>query len=345
MGKVKRVAIMLGLFLMACNEGMSNPETRANPQVVKQPSSDDVSSVVVAKIFGSGSPTVSLDVPSENLTYSGTTNYDPGSGDGFTSACFLYPSWWQSNVLKTVELIQWKAVFPRSGESPLTVSSSDPCINATRYNGSTIDKAKAIFLKFRVVTVATVSSMSVTLSGPSFIATEGDNSWEASVANGPSGATYSYEWSYSTNSGSSWTGICSSDASCTRSISLTTSSFLIRVSVTATTGQGTTTSSAQRAVSIVTLAEPSSLNLSVTGPTTVGPYFYCSNWQALVQGGAGGYQYEWSGILSGQGAEISGTVYSSGDLQIDVTDAQGSRVSMILQIVYDPYLQDTHWCE
>lgn len=85
--------------------------------------------------------------------------------------------------------------------------------------------------------------------------------------------------------------------------------------------------------------------VSIQGPYTVGPYFYCVNYQALVQGGEAPFQYIWSGLLSGQTQEVSGTISTTGNLVVDVYDGRGSHAQSLIQVVYDPNLQEIHYCD
>lgn len=52
-----------------------------------------------------------------------------------------------------------------------------------------------------------------------------------------------------------------------------------------------------------------------------------STWTAEATGGTPPYSYSWSGLLSGSGSSISGTLWSSGDLYLQVTDAAGTQVT------------------
>ncbi len=42
-------------------------------------------------------------------------------------------------------------------------------------------------------------------------------------------------------------------------------------------------------------------------------------WYARPKGGSGGYSYEWSGVLSGTESSVTGQVWSSGWLNLEVT--------------------------
>ena len=66
------------------------------------------------------------------------------------------------------------------------------------------------------------------------------------------------------------------------------------------------------------------LNASIAGPSEVPAGEYCT-WYANVTGGGPQYQYQWSGVLSGTGPEVSGTLYSSGTLNLTVTDDVGQQ--------------------
>lgn len=60
------------------------------------------------------------------------------------------------------------------------------------------------------------------------------------------------------------------------------------------------------------------LTVDIVGPTQVRAWEFCT-WQAVASGGAGGYTYQWSGVLSGTGSSVSGNVSSSGTLAVVVT--------------------------
>ena len=62
------------------------------------------------------------------------------------------------------------------------------------------------------------------------------------------------------------------------------------------------------------------LDVQIAGPTYVQPWFPCE-WFAQASGGGGGYSYQRSGVLSGSGSSISGSLSNSGTLRVSVTDA------------------------
>jgi hypothetical protein len=65
---------------------------------------------------------------------------------------------------------------------------------------------------------------------------------------------------------------------------------------------------------------PPPLDASILGPSQVQAGQYCT-WWASVSGGQSPYSYQWSGKLSGTGSQVSGRLYSSGWLDLTVTDA------------------------
>jgi len=63
---------------------------------------------------------------------------------------------------------------------------------------------------------------------------------------------------------------------------------------------------------------PGPLSVSISGPSSVQPGGFCT-WFASVSNIEGTItSYQWSGVLSGSGSQISGSVWSSGTLSLDV---------------------------
>jgi hypothetical protein len=62
------------------------------------------------------------------------------------------------------------------------------------------------------------------------------------------------------------------------------------------------------------------LNAQISGEQYVKPYYPCE-WFASATGGVGPYTYQWSGVLSGSGQSISGSIGQSGSLMLTVTDS------------------------
>jgi hypothetical protein len=60
--------------------------------------------------------------------------------------------------------------------------------------------------------------------------------------------------------------------------------------------------------------------VTIGGPSIVHPDWSCY-WTSSVSPGVSPYSYTWSGVLSGTGSSVWGTVSSSGDLRVDVEDA------------------------
>ena len=48
--------------------------------------------------------------------------------------------------------------------------------------------------------------------------------------------------------------------------------------------------------------------------------------------GTAPFSYQWSGIFTGTGESITGTVYQSGDLFLDIYDAAGQHVSASIYV-------------
>ena len=67
--------------------------------------------------------------------------------------------------------------------------------------------------------------------------------------------------------------------------------------------------------------DPPPLDASIDGPTMVRPGATCT-WFSNVTGGVSPYTYQWSGKLSGSWNFVSGELYSSGYLYLDVADSQ-----------------------
>jgi len=68
---------------------------------------------------------------------------------------------------------------------------------------------------------------------------------------------------------------------------------------------------------------PPLLQASIAGPSEVQPDYPCT-WSAQVGGGQGPYTIQWSGVLSGSGYEVSGSLSAPGWLYLDVTDGAGN---------------------
>jgi hypothetical protein len=70
--------------------------------------------------------------------------------------------------------------------------------------------------------------------------------------------------------------------------------------------------------------DPGAPWVSITGPSEVPMGGWCS-WQSAVTKGIPPFTYSWSGLLTGTGGAVSGAVYSSGTLQLTVTDFLGRQ--------------------
>lgn len=71
----------------------------------------------------------------------------------------------------------------------------------------------------------------------------------------------------------------------------------------------------------------STMSADISGPDAVNDDWY-STWQAQISGGVAPYSYSWSGILYGSGSSVSGSLSTSGDLTLNVTDATGAHVTV-----------------
>lgn len=65
----------------------------------------------------------------------------------------------------------------------------------------------------------------------------------------------------------------------------------------------------------------------IGGPSLVGAG-ETNTWTAYPAGGTPGYTFQWSGALTGTGASITGQLYSSAELYLDVWDAMGRHVAV-----------------
>ena len=70
---------------------------------------------------------------------------------------------------------------------------------------------------------------------------------------------------------------------------------------------------------------------SLLGPNQVSDAS-TNTWNATASYGTPPYSYQWSGMFSGTSASISGTVYQSGDLFLDIYDAAGQHFSASIYI-------------
>jgi len=71
---------------------------------------------------------------------------------------------------------------------------------------------------------------------------------------------------------------------------------------------------------------PLPLSAGISGPTIV-ETGETETWWGSASGGKSPYSYEWSGVLSGTGSSITGELWSSGTLDLTVTDAEGTEAS------------------
>ena len=65
---------------------------------------------------------------------------------------------------------------------------------------------------------------------------------------------------------------------------------------------------------------------TISGPMILEPG-ETGTWWGSASGGTSPYSYEWSGVLSGTGSSITGELWSSGTLDLTVTDADGTEAS------------------
>ena len=72
---------------------------------------------------------------------------------------------------------------------------------------------------------------------------------------------------------------------------------------------------------------PPPMSASIAGPSEVKPNQSWCFWAANTSGGTPPYSYNWSGVLSGTGATVTGAVNSSGRLYLLVTDSNGQQRS------------------
>jgi len=95
---------------------------------------------------------------------------------------------------------------------------------------------------------------------------------------------------------------------------------------------------------VVLPSSPTPFQVTILGPSTVGPNNYaCSSWSASVQGQSP-FEYSWSGLFSSTDASVSGTVpQTGGHLEVYVIDSQGNHGIGVLDIVSNPAHQD--YCE
>jgi pimeloyl-ACP methyl ester carboxylesterase len=63
----------------------------------------------------------------------------------------------------------------------------------------------------------------------------------------------------------------------------------------------------------------------ISGPSTL-PEFHSSTWSIAVYGATPPYTYQWSGVLTGTGATVSGAPEQSGNLIVDVWDQSGQHL-------------------
>lgn len=67
--------------------------------------------------------------------------------------------------------------------------------------------------------------------------------------------------------------------------------------------------------------------VSITGPAFVGWSNYPCIWHAVITGRRDPYTFQWSGLKSGTLSSISGPIYSSGALNLEIWDALGQHAT------------------
>ena len=80
---------------------------------------------------------------------------------------------------------------------------------------------------------------------------------------------------------------------------------------------------------------PAPVYVSIMGPTYAGPFSACT-WNAEPRAGRGPFQYQWSGLLTGSGGGISGSISESGGLLVQVSDALGGFATATIGVSFDP---------
>jgi hypothetical protein len=90
---------------------------------------------------------------------------------------------------------------------------------------------------------------------------------------------------------------------------------------------------------------PNPLSVSISGPTSVGPYTAsCSQWTASVSGGSSPFTYDWDGMFTGTGSSVTGTVPGTGGyLYLTVFESSGMYTSTSLFVTYNS--QDQSQCQ
>jgi hypothetical protein len=265
---------------------------------------------------------------------------------GYSWAAFQSISDVRHDTLLVAEFVEWR--YRRDGFIWYPTKTSTAPFTITRAkafegdaNPDHLYPATYVILKYKVV-AHPLPSLSTWITGPQTVPASSTYWWSAHASGGS--GSYAYRWDYLPNGGS-WTQLCgpSLDPNCSRAVTVAMPSFLLQLTTTAY--GGSTASSVQYVTVSASEPPPVPLQVSISGPSVVGPYFYCTNWFAHILGGQEPYEIVWSGLLSGQNLEIQGTVSTSGDLVADVFDATGAHVSAILHITYDPSLQEVHYCE
>ncbi len=75
----------------------------------------------------------------------------------------------------------------------------------------------------------------------------------------------------------------------------------------------------------------SPLDVRISGPAQVQPGQYCT-WNAVVTGGVSPYSYQWSGLVSGSGPSVSATLWTSGQIRVDVTDTEDQQTNDVISV-------------
>lgn len=80
---------------------------------------------------------------------------------------------------------------------------------------------------------------------------------------------------------------------------------------------------------------PPPLSVDIQGPTTVPPNETCT-WWATGTGGEAPFNYQWSGVLSGTGSQIWGSLSSSGTLRVDISSSDSQEAWDELWVTVSP---------
>lgn len=196
------------------------------------------------------------------------------------------------------------------------------------------------FVKMLVETAFTAE-----VQGPTYLTERGPFTWNV-IASGAGGSgTYSYSWSKSTNGGASWATVCGGAPSCSLTVDADPAQFLVRATVISYVHAMPDQHSAYIHSHQVSTNATLQVNVALSplslyiygGYNPVAPGQNCP-WYSQVTSGQGPYTYQWSGLSTSDAtsSSVTGALWSSGYIQVAVTDSHGRHGTAWTYVDVDP---------